>query len=405
MRLFGAGEAAIADDVAMADRLGWARRRRSLPEPSRVLRPRAGDARREPWIAPPGWQPLRGPAALWSPRRRSGSWTYLEDVPGVCRYLEALARPVRRPARLAVCGLGRVGGAAASVLAATPVRRSGIGEILIHDSDAANEERWAIELSAVARWRGGEALPLVRRAAAERVFEECDVFLFVAASAVPPIGAEVDVRMVQLEPNRRALQSCLTRAREASFAGLFLVASDPVECMAQAAFHDSNVGRDGAFSGDGLAPERVVGMALGVMWARALAVARERGWHEVASRGGAFGPHTTEVLVFDDLRRPDQERSAVLTRAAREGNVRIRETGHLPYVGPAISSLALALPQLLAGREVLASVQHDGTYFGGPARLDWGVYPSAHRISSTIHPSLGDLHGLLEARMLENGLA
>lgn len=400
MTLFGAGQIAIADDRGMADRLGWARRRRFLPEPACVLHPREGDARREPWIAPPGWTPCSGPGALWTPRRRGGFWTYLDHTSGVAPYLQALAHPRRPgPIRLGICGLGRVGGTAAALLAATPVHRSGIGELLLHDADPANEERWLIELSAVATWRRGQRMPVVRRVDPARVFHEVDVFLFVAACAVPPIEATGDVRMVQLEPNRGALSGCLRQARAASFAGLFLVASDPVECLAQAAFHDSNAGAGGMFTGDGLAPERVAGLALAVMWGRALAEARRRGWDEVERTGGAFGPHTTEVLVFDDLCRPDVERSAVLTHAARQGNYRVRETGHLPYVGPAISSLALSIPLLLAGHEVLASVMLDGTYFGGPARLTGGVYPVAHRLAPEVRGRLTELHAFLTTRM------
>lgn len=211
--------------------------------------------------------------------------------------------------------------------------------------------------------------------------------------------------MVQLEPNRAALRECLVRAVACGFAGLFLVASDPVECLAQAAFHDSNAAPDGSFTGTGLAPERVAGLALGVMWGRAQAEARERGWHHAARRGGAFGPHTTEVVVLDDLRRPDAERSLVLTEAARRGNFRVRATGHLPFVGPAISSLALALPALLVGREVLASVMLDGTYFGGPARLAWGIGATPHLVAASARPALAELHTLLASRMSAHALS
>jgi hypothetical protein len=405
VRLYGTGPVAIADDRGMADRLGWPLRKRSCAEPTRVLRPRAGDPRCEPWLAPPGWHRCGGPGGFWIPRDHGSDWTYLDDAPGVSRYLEAFATQRPGPVRLGICGLGRVGGTAAAVLAAMPTRRSGVGEILLQDADQANEERWAIELSAVATWRGSEELPVVRRVAAERMFEECDVFLFAAASAVPPIGSSGDVRMVQLEPNRKALGACLALARQASFTGLFLVASDPVECIAQAAFHDSNSGPDGAFTGDGLAPERVAGLALGVMWARALAEARDRGWSGVARRGGVFGPHTTDVEVFDDLLHPDPEHSAALTRAARHGNFLVRETGHLPYVGPAVSSLALTIPRLLAGREVLASVFLDGTYFGGPSRQQWGLFPVGHRLAREVQSSLLDLHQLVHDRMVSHGLA
>ena len=107
--------------------------------------------------------------------------------------------------------------------------------------------------------------------------------------------------------------------------------------------------------------------------------------------------------VFDDLLSPDAERSACLTRAAREGNFRLRDIGYLPYVGPAVSSIALTLPPLLAAREVLASVLVDGIYFGAPARQRWGVYPAARRIGRGARAELDALHALLRARAVGFG--
>ncbi|MEW6337115.1 MAG: hypothetical protein ACOY3Y_02930 [Acidobacteriota bacterium] len=406
MTLFGRGCAAIRGDRAMAERLGWARRRRSDPDPDVVLEPRAGDGRAEPWIAPPGWRPFPGPEALWRRGRVRGGWTYLAGIPGVARYLERLAAPRGAGgARVGLIGLGRVGGTAAAVLASLPSGRSGVAELLIDDADAANRERWLLELQAVAQWKGPHPGPRVAPATPEAMFRACDAVLFAAAEAVPPIGHEGDVRMCQLEPNRAILAPVLAAARRAEFAGLFLVVSDPVEWLAQAAFRDSNAGRGGRFTGEGIAPERIAGLALGVMWGRALACARRRGWLEAVNRrGAAYGPHSTDVAVFDDLRAPNPGRCAVLSAAAREGNFALRDIGHLPYVGPAISSVALALPRLLSGREVLASVWLGGIYFGAPARLRWGVLPAARPMAGSVRAELTDLHGRLAARRAELGM-
>lgn len=400
MKLYGDGRAAIADDPATAEALGWALRRSSRPGPEVVLRPRAGDPRREPWIAPPGWLPEPGAAALWNRAAARGTWTYLSQAPGVLRYLRALgAAPDREGKRVALIGLGRVGGTAATTLASLASRRSGIRELLISDCDAANENRWQLELQAIAEWHGHTRLPRVRRASADEMFATCDAVVLAAAAGVPPIGTSEDVRLVQLAPNRAILRDALHRCREAEFTGLFLIVSDPVEILAQAAFRDSNVDGDGRFTGSGLAPERIAGLALTVMWARALACAREHGWEaEVRRRGAPFGPHSTEVVVFDDVVHPNAERSACLSRAAREGNFRLRDIGYLPYVGPAVSSVALTLPPLLAGREVLASVLVDGVYFGAPARLQWGAYPSARRMGRSARAELDALHAMMRAR-------
>ena len=405
MRLFGNGRVALVGDAATAERLGWAARRRSRPDAAVLLRPRGGDAHTEPWIAP-GWHdPAAGPESL---RRRSTRtcWSYLPEPPGVLRYLRRLAEPAsRRGASVAVVGMGRVGGVAATVLALTPSLSSGIREVLVHDCTPANQQRWLLELGSIARWRSGDGLPAVGAATIDEVFARCDVVLFAAAAAVPPPGAPGDVRTVQFAPNRAILVLLLERARAAGFTGLLIVVSDPVDALAQAAFHDSNSDASGAFTGQGLAPERVGGLGLGVMWGRALACARQEGWEkEVSRRGALYGPHGSDVLAYDDVRRPDRRRCLALTRAAREGNLRVRALGHLPYVGPGASSVGLMLPQLLAGEEVLASVMLDGVYFGAPARMDWGLYPTPHPMARRVWSDLRELRGRLEENARSLGL-
>jgi hypothetical protein len=118
----------------------------------------------------------------------------------------------------------------------------------------------------------------------------------------------------------------------------------------------------------------------------------------VARFGGLYGPHGIEVVAFDDMRKPDPGRSESLSREAREGNLRIRELGHLPYVGPGVSSVGLTLPQLLAGEEVLASVLIDGIYFGAPARLEWGMYPTPRPMAPKVWKTLADLHARMDVQ-------
>ncbi len=406
MKIFGNGRAVVLDDAATAEKLGWSQRRRSRPDPVILLRPREGDATREPWIAP-GWHdPSVGLEAL---RRRSNRrhWSYLPNAPGVLRYLARLSEPpgAGKVSRVAVFGLGRVGGVVATALAATPISTSGIRELLIFDLDASNQERWLLELGSIAKWRGRDVLPQVRATTVSQIFSHCDVFLFAASDSVPPVGARGDVRGVQFAPNRAIMRGLLEQALAASYTGLFFAVSDPVDHLALAAFHDSNREASGAFSGGGLAPERIAGLGLGVMWGRALACARREGWERNVSRfGGLYGPHGAEVVAFDDIRKPDPRRSDSLSQAAREGNLRIRDLGHLPYVGPGVSSVGLTLPPLLAGEEVLASVLLGGIYFGAPARLDWGVYPTPRPLAGKAWEALSDLHGRMNAQARSLGL-
>jgi len=404
MKLFGNERVALADDPATAERLGWAARRRSAPAPEIVLAPVAGDPRREPWIAQGRVPPGGGAGILWKGHGRD--WTYLRDAPGLDRYLRALARPPRvRDFTVGISGLGRVGGLAASALSAAATAHTRIGTLLLHDCEAGNLERMVQELGSVASWRGNSPLPRVEAVGLPEMMRRSDAFLFAAASAVPPLGTSGEVRLTQFGPNRECLRGALRAANAENYAGLFLMVSDPVEALAQTAFHDSNA-PDGAWLGTGLAPERLGGLALGVMWGRAMAEAAARGQGErVARTGVPYGPHSTEVLIFDDPGDPDPVLCEAMTRAARTGNYRVRDLGFLPYIGPALSSIVLTLPELLAGKEVLASSFVDGVYFGSPCRLRWGLAPTRRRMAPEVRRQLEDLHLLLRNRMSGLGVA
>ncbi len=407
MELYGNGRVVLVGDPETAGRLGWPVRRRAAADPEIRLAPWSGDPALEPWIAQGRQAPGAGPRALWEPGQPG--WTYLAQAPGVDRYLKAMAEPrKRRDFVVGISGLGRVGGLAASALAAADAARTRIGTLLLHDSDRANLERMRQELASVASWRGGTALPGVEAAELPDMLRRCDAFVFAAACAVPPLGTPGDVRLPQFEPNRAALRQALDAAVAADYTGLFFVISDPVELLAQASFHDSNArdaGPSGAFLGHGLAPERVAGLALGIMWGRALARAAEEGaGARVAARGVAYGPHSTDVLVFDDPADPDFELSRAMTQSARTGNYRVRELGYIPFIGPALSSIVLTLPALLAGREALASTFVDGIYFGAPSRLSWGLAPTRRPAAPEVRRQVRELHGLVRERMASYGM-
>jgi len=398
MELYGNGRVVLVDDPATAGRLDWPVRKRSAPDPEFRLAPVAGDPALEPWIAQGRMAPGSGARALWDDG--GPGWTYLAGAPGVDRYLRAMAEPRKhQDFVVGISGLGRVGGLAASALAAMDAVRTRIGTLLVHDSAGENLERMRQELAAVASWRDAIALPAVEAATLPEMLRRCDAFVFAAASAVPPLGAEGDVRLPQFGPNRQALQGALEAAAAADYTGLFFVISDPVELLAQCAFHDSNA------RGPGLAPERVAGLALGINWGRALAQARAMGFGErVARKGVPYGPHSTDVLVFDDPAGPDPELCRAMTEAARSGNYRIRDLGYIPFIGPALSSIALTLPELLQGREVLGSTFVDGIYFGAPARLRWGIAPTRRQAAPAVREQVEALHGLVRERMAQFGV-
>ena len=128
MKLFGDGRVALRGRRRDRGAARLGPRRRSRPGPgSDSARRGTGDPRREPWIAPPWYRPGLGLDVL---RRRPASrphWTLSAGGSG-CGALPCADSPSHSRPRgwsVAIAGLGRVGGVAATVLAATPSRSVG----------------------------------------------------------------------------------------------------------------------------------------------------------------------------------------------------------------------------------------------------------------------------------------
>ena len=231
------------------------------------------------------WDPVLGPAALrlTDPRQLTGTppdvaWLDPsrlcpgpEPIPpsdaaaavqgltavnlGHPRWREALAFSAPRPQkkRVHLLAVGDVGGTLLTAL--KMLGGDVISTIGIRDLNEAAVARWTAELGQIAWPWNYDALPEVETVAQEDLFA-CDVFIFAATKAVPPVDSGVsDVRMAQYEANRPLVESFARQARAARFRGLFIVLSDPVDPLCRAAFLASNRAEDGAWDGLGLLPE------------------------------------------------------------------------------------------------------------------------------------------------------
>ena len=293
------------------------------------------------------------------------------------RWRRALAFTAPRPGkkRVHLLAVGDVGGTLLTALKL--LGGDVIASIGIRDLSENTVARWVTEMGQTAwPWDYG-ALPEVEAVEPERLFD-CDVFLFAAARAIPPVGSGVgDVRMAQLEANRPLAERFARQAREADFRGLFIVLSDPVDQLCQAAWRASN--RDGAGRRDhlGLLPEQVQGFGLGVMNARAAYFAkRDLRFAAFLTEGRTFGPHGKGLVVANSVEHYDDERSRELTRLTLEANLRVRELGYKPYVAPAVSSGAMQLLLSLRGDWHCGSVPLGGVWLGCKNRftargLEW----------------------------------
>mgnify|MGYP001071831397 CR=1 FL=1 len=241
--------------------------------------------------------------------------------------------------------------------------------------------RWVTEMGQISWPWDYEALPEVEAVGPEGLFG-CDVFLFAAAKAIPPVGSAVeDVRMAQLEANRPLAESFARQAREAGFRGLFIVLSDPVDPLCRAVWRASNTGPGGELDYLGLLPEQIQGFGLGVMNARAAYFAkRDPKFSSFLTEGRSFGPHGTGLFIANSIEHYDEALSQELTQLTVTANLKMREIGFKPYVAPALSSGALSLLLTLRGEWHCGSVFLDGVYMGvknryTPAGLETELLP------------------------------
>jgi hypothetical protein len=231
-----------------------------------------------------------------------------------------------------------------------------ISKIGILDLNENVRRRYEYEMNQISWPWEYDRLPEVELVAPEDTFA-CDVFVFCASKGVPPVGQEgKDVRMVQLEENRKIVSAFAKQAAQANYQGLFAVVSDPVDPLCKAAFR----------AGEGkLWPEQIQGYGLGVMNARAAYFAkRDERFASFLTEGRAFGPHGQDLIIANSVEHYDDALSRELTGLAVTANLKTRETGFKPYLAPAISSAAMSLILTMEQKWHYGSVFIGGTYMG-----------------------------------------
>lgn len=302
-----------------------------------------------------------------------------------------------RPARLALAGLGDVGGAALTGLVL--LGAGTVSEIGIYDTDEKRLERYELELNQILPLCDGAEPPRVTILPRERLFD-CDALLFTASRGVPAVGAEAsDVRMAQYGANRELLSAYAREARESGFAGLFFQISDPVDLLSRAVFLESSRDASGAFDGRGLLPEQVRGLGLGVMRARALYHARREGIDTTVLC--AFGPHGAGLVIANAPSEGyDDALSVRLTEETERANLAVRALGYKPYIAPGLSSACVSVLRALRGEWHDAAVPIGGVWFGCRSCLG-ALGPEILR--APLHEALVRRVGASYARLKELG--
>jgi len=281
------------------------------------------------------------------------------------RWREALTftSPKAKKKRVHLLAVGDVGGTLLTTLKL--MGGNEISHIGICDLNEKAVARWVTEMGQIDwPWEYG-TLPEVEAVSREGLFD-CDVFIFAATKAIPPVGSGIrDVRMAQFDANRPLVEGFARQARSSGFKGLFMMMSDPVDPLCKAAWLASNQNEDGSWDGLGLLPEQVQGFGLGVMNARAAWFAKQDPrFASFLTEGRSFGPHGNGLVIANSIEHYDDALSRELTQLAETANLRIRDLGFKPYVAPAVSSGAMQLLLTLRGEWHCSSVPLGGVWFG-----------------------------------------
>ena len=293
-------------------------------------------------------------------KKYAGRRSIFELVPEASQL--RLAEPIKHSGiRVNLLALGDVG---ATLLMALKVLGGGLIErIGIYDVNPDVMSRFEIEMNQIGWPFGEKKLPEVVCLDEEDLFD-CDMFVFCASKAVPPIGAGGDVRMVQLAANSKIVSDYGRLAGEKNYKGIFAVVSDPVDPLCKAALLAS-----------GLQPGQVRGYGLGVMNKRAEYYARgDRRFESYLTEGRAFGPHGGDLVIANSIENYDDEVSRELTALTVAANLKVRELGFKPYIAPALSSGAISLLLTLRGEWNYSSVYMgkgtEGAFLGIKNRID-----------------------------------
>ena len=296
-----------------------------------------------------GCKPLSQPVLCVN--KRYGSLSEMEER------LRSMA-PKEKKRRVHLLALGDVG--ATVLLGLKLLGGDCIEAIGIYDIDESVMKRYECEMNQMAWPMEYDIMPRVEILSQNQLFD-CDVFVFCASKGVPPVGAKnVDVRMIQLQENRKIIGTFARQAAAHGFRGIFAVVSDPVDPLCSAAWR--------AAAG-GLWPEQIQGFGLGVMNGRAAYYAgKDQCFASFLTEGRAFGPHGADLVIANSIEHYDEKLSLELTKRTAEANLEIRGLGFKPYLAPAISSAAISLILMIRGQWHYSSNFLGGVWMGSRNR-------------------------------------
>lgn len=152
--------------------------------------------------------------------------------------LDRILSPQKKSIKLAVFGLGDIGGFVAQSVYTQDVKDSKVSELFISSRDANTVATMNIELEDIKI--PGRKHPRVIPVTLDRLEDlfQADVILFLASGYIPPAdrsSLKIDVRAIQYTANTQILRELAEHAKNIGWDGTLMMASDPVEQMAMGA--------------------------------------------------------------------------------------------------------------------------------------------------------------------------
>jgi len=277
--------------------------------------------------------------------------------------LDRIFSPQKKPIKLAVFGLGDIGGFVAQSIYAQGAQASNVSELLISSRDANTVAAMNIELEDInIPGREHPKIVPVTLDHLENLFQ-ADVILFLASGYIPPAdrsSLKIDVRAIQYTANTQILRELAEHAKNVGWNGTLMMASDPVEQMSMGALKQM-VLPDGN-------NQRIVGFGAAINQSRARNQAEKMGIPpDSVEIYNVHGKPMIAIPFIDQFSRKLAERLSLATGLR---NYSSRKHSRKPWRAPA-ELMAKALVDVVNNQTTWAS-----PFLPGPKPDDFGAFYS-----------------------------
>jgi hypothetical protein len=275
--------------------------------------------------------------------------------------LDRILSPQKKPVKLAVFGLGDIGGFVAQTIYAQDTEVSNVSDLLISSRDANSVATMNIELQDIKIQ--GRKHPNVIPVTLDRLDDlfKADVILFLASGYIPPADStslKIDVRAIQYTANTQILRELAEHGKKIGWDGILIMASDPVEQMAMSSL--KNMVLPGGNN------QRIAGFGAAINHSRARNQAEEMGLPPDSVE--VYNVHGKPMIAIPFVDQFSRRLAEKLSLRVGLRNYASRKHSRKPWRAPA-ELMAKALVDVANAQPTWAS-----PFLPGPTASDLGAY-------------------------------